>query len=132
MTDLTGPFGHAIRTHLPPGSEVACRQCRQESRDAVTVIVPGGPPPTRPRSQEPETGGHLDRMQQVPDLFPVPARAGAATRLGGADGRHGRPRGPDPRTLLRPACVRAALKATPPAGHLRTLMAEPPAGRDRQ
>lgn len=138
MTELSCPFGHAISTDLPPGGEVRCGQCRTETGDVVTVIVPGGTPePVRQRPARAGTGwaGPCRRCRtwsRCPDGQELPPGWLVIT-IGtdpATDPAHRTSKTTGPYCGFN--CASIALKgprARP--DHLRTLMAEPPAGRDR-
>jgi hypothetical protein len=42
------PFGHVIRTRLPPGTQIACSPCGQLGNHDITVTVPAPLPAIRP------------------------------------------------------------------------------------
>jgi hypothetical protein len=137
QTRLACPFGHAISTDMPPGSEVKCGQCRRETGDVVTVTLPGGPPPDLPAPGEPESTQRAG-CKRCKAWSRCPAGTGLPPGwlmlTVGVDpsadpaSRTSRTLGP----FCGLVCATIALngRRTGPE-HLRTLMTEPPAGRDR-
>ena len=141
VTSVTCPFGHRISTDAPPGSEVRCGACRTETGDTVTVIVPGGPPePDAPAPPPRHTGGWGGPCRRCRCWSRRPAGAklppGWLMLTIGTDpatdpaGRASKTAGP----YCGLACATVALRGEPRGrgrDHLRTLMTEPPSGRDR-